>query len=240
MSKATRRASSDRPHGTTLDIVEESYRALRRAVELSGELALGSNVVVAACPKSPRSKICKVQPQVWLIDTGSGHDLVDFALVPDSAQLIEPAHSNILLHTAKGECKPNGSIVMDVGPLNATSSALVLGNIPNVLSDGLRCMEYGYSFHWPCGHSPYLVTPDGFQLDCIVENNVPISPTSHRFPRKFATLSRSLSWKKLSLVQTNPLPVGAMRPQAGGGTMRILPVGAMPPQAEYLKQMLRW
>ena len=118
ISKATKRASSDRPHGTTLDIVAECYQALRRAIELSGELALGYDVVVAACPKSPRSKICKVQPEAWLVDIGSGHDLVDFALVLDSAQLIEPAHSNILLHTAYGECRPNGPIVMDVGPLN--------------------------------------------------------------------------------------------------------------------------
>ena len=165
-SKAAKRASSDRPHGTTLDIVEECYRALRRAVELSEELALGTDVVVAACPKSPRSKVSKVQPDAWLIDTGSGHDLGDFALVLDSAQLIEPANSNILLHTANGECRPNGSIIVDIKPLNETSSALVLENTPNVLSVGLRCIEYGYSFHWPCGQVPYLITPDGFQVDC--------------------------------------------------------------------------
>ena len=166
MSKAAKRAFSDRPHGTSLGVAEECYRALRRAVELSEELALGTDVVVAACPKSPRSKVCRVQPDAWLIDTGSGHDLVDFALVFDSAQLTEPANSNILLHTANGECRPNGSIIMDIKPLNETSSALVLENTPNVLSVGLRCMEYGYSFHWPCGQVPYLVTPDGFQVDC--------------------------------------------------------------------------
>ena len=186
MSKASRRASSDRPHGTSLDTVEECYRALRRAVELSEELALGTDVVVAACPKSPRSKVCKVRPEAWLIDTGSGHDLVDFALVLDSAQLIEPANSNILLHTANGECRPNGSITMDIKPLNETSSVLVLGNPPNVLRVGLRCMEYGYSFHWPRGQVPYLVTPGGFQVDCAVENNVPIQPTTHEFPNGFA------------------------------------------------------
>ena len=110
MSKATRRASSDRLHGMSLEIVEECYRALRRAVELSEELALGTDVVVAACQKSPRSKVCRVQPDAWLVDTGSGHDLVDFGLVLDSAQLIEPANSNILLHTANGECRLDGSI----------------------------------------------------------------------------------------------------------------------------------
>ena len=143
MSKTTRRSSSDRPHGTSLEIVEECYRALRRAVELSGELALGTDVVVAACQESPRSKVCRVQPDAWLVDTGSGHDLVDCALVLDSAQLIEPANSNIVLHTASGECRPNGSIIMGIKPLNETSSAFVLENTPNVLSVGLRCMECG-------------------------------------------------------------------------------------------------
>ena len=76
---------------------------MRRAVELSDELALGTDVVVAVCHMSPRSKVCRVQPDAWPVDTGSGHDLVDFALVLDSAQLIEPANSNILLHTANGE-----------------------------------------------------------------------------------------------------------------------------------------
>ena len=61
---------------------------------------------------------------------------MDFAFVLDSAQLIEPASSNIVLHTASGECRPNGSIIMDTKPLNETSSALVLENTPNVLSVG--------------------------------------------------------------------------------------------------------
>ena len=112
-SKATRRSNGARLHGTSLDPIEECYRALRRAVELSDELALGSEVVVAACPRSPRSRVCKVQPDAWLVDTGSGHDLVDFALVLDSMQLIDTSHQNIVLHTANGECRPAGSIVMD-------------------------------------------------------------------------------------------------------------------------------
>ena len=84
MSNATRRLFPDRPHGTSLEIVEECYGALRRAAELSDELALGTDVVVGACPKSLTSKVCKV-PDACLVATGSGHDLVDFVLVLDSA-----------------------------------------------------------------------------------------------------------------------------------------------------------
>ena len=201
-----------------MDIVEECYRALRGAVELSEELALGTDVVVAACPKSPRSKVCKVQPDAWLIDAGSGHDLVGFALVLDSAQLNEPASSSILLHTANGECRPNGSIIMGIRPLNETSSALVLENTPNVLSVGLRCMEYGYSFHWPCGQVPYLVTPDGFQVDCVVENNVPILPTTHECPEGFAMPAPKTRLEE-ALSRPNELPAsGCNAPASGGGS----------------------
>ena len=82
------------------NIMKFRKSTVRRAVGLSGEPAFGSDVA-AACRKSPRSMVCKFQPGAWLIDTGSGHDLVDFALVLGGAQLIEPAHSNILPHTAK-------------------------------------------------------------------------------------------------------------------------------------------
>ena len=237
MSKATRRSSSDRPHGTSLEIVEECYRALRRAVELSEELALGTDAVVAACQKSPRSKVCRVQPDAWLIDTGSGHDLVDFAFVLDSAQLIEPANSNIVLHTANGECMPNGSIIMDIKPLSETSSALVLENTPNVLGVGLRCMEYGYSFHWPCGQVPYLITPDGFQVDCEVESNVHTLPTTHEFPKGFAAPAPKIRLEE-ALSRSNEPPAGGRNVPASGGGLIIPPVRAMPLQAGLLSQQL--
>ena len=125
-------------------------------------LALTSSLPLVRSHPDPRLAECN-RTRGYVIDTGSGHDLVDFALVLDSAQLIEPASSNIVLHTANGECRPIGSIIMDIKPLNETSSVLVLENTPNVLSVGLRCMEYGYSFHWPSGQVPYLVTPTGFR-----------------------------------------------------------------------------
>ena len=153
-------------HGTLLDPSEEYYKAIRRAVELSSELANGTTVIVGACPKSPRSSICKVQPTEWLVDTGSGHDLIDLALVMRNADLINTDHQNLTLSTANGECKPAGSIAMRIDALGEVSSALVLENTPNVLSVGLRCMDYGYAFHWPPGRFPYWVTPEGKHVPC--------------------------------------------------------------------------
>ena len=217
MSKATRRLSSDRPRGTSLEIVQECCRALRRAVEPSEKLVLGTDVVVAACPKSPRSKACRVQPDAWLIDTGSGHDLVDFALVPDSAQLIEPANSNIVPRTANSGCRPNGSIIMDIKPLKETSSALVLENTPNVLSVGLRCMGYGYSFHWPCGQVPC-------QRHTSSAMDLPFLPHKTRLE----ALSRP----------DEPPAGGCDAPASGGGLMITPPVGAKPLQAGLQSQIL--
>ena len=100
-------------------------------------------------------------------------------------------------------------------------------------------MRYGYSFHWPCGQAPYLVTPDGFQVDCTLENNVPILLTSRGFPRKFATPATKSRLEE-ALPRPNEPPVsGCDAPASGGGLMRIPPVGAMPPQAGYLRQVLR-
>ena len=50
---------------------------------------------------------------------------------------------------------------------------LLLESSPPVLSVGKRCMEEGYSFHWPSGHNPYLISPDGKRHDLEVDNVVP-------------------------------------------------------------------
>ena len=104
-------------------------------------------------------------------------------------QLIDTSHQSIVLHTANGECRPAGSIVMDIKPLGETSSALVLENTPNVLSVGLRCVGYGYSFHWPNAQDPYWVTPDGDEISCAVEHNVPFLVASHDAPKLAAPAS---------------------------------------------------
>ena len=125
---------------------------------------------------------------------------------------------------------------MDIKPLNETSSALVLENTPNVLSVGLRCMAYGCSFHWHCGQVPYLVTPDDFQVGCVVENNVPILPTTHEFPKGFAVLAPKTRLEEALSRPNEPPASGCNAPASGGGLMMIPPVGATPPQAGSLSQ----
>ena len=105
---------------------------------------------------------------------------------------------------------------MDIKPLNKTSSAVVLENTPNVLSVGLRCMEYGYSFHWPSGQVPYLITPDGFQVDCEVENDVPTLPTIHECFNGFAMPAPNTRLEEALSRPNEPPASGCDAPASGG------------------------
>ena len=51
---------------------------------------------------------------------------------------------------------------------------------PAVLSIGRRCMQQGYSFHWPASKSPYFVKPGGEKIVCDVHAFVPY--VRHREP----------------------------------------------------------
>ena len=101
-----------------------------------------------------------------------------------------------------------------ISSLSTKLFAMVFGNTPNVLRVGPRCTGYGYSFHWPCGQAPYLVTPDGFQVDYLVENNVPILPTSHEVPKQFAVPAPKTRLEVLS--RPNDPPAGGCNALACG------------------------
>ena len=49
----------------------------------------------------------------------------------------------------------------------------MLGSIPAVISVGKRCMNMGYSFHWPSGKNPFLVCPDGMIVELDVHGDIP-------------------------------------------------------------------
>ena len=62
---------------------------------------------------------------------------------------------------------------MQVGPLKRHIKPLLLSNTPPVLSVGKRCMEEGFSFHWPANEAPYLVGPNGKRHQLEIDNLVP-------------------------------------------------------------------
>ena len=66
---------------------------------------------------------------------------------------------------------------MIVRELSLPIQPLVLADSPAVLSLGKRCLEDGYSFHWPAGEQPTFVGPDGKHIPLIVRHNVPYVQT---------------------------------------------------------------
>ena len=46
--------------------------------------------------------------------------------------------------------------------------------LPAVCSVGKKCMEQGFSFHWPTGEAPYFICPNGQKVQCPLRGNVPV------------------------------------------------------------------
>ena len=49
----------------------------------------------------------------------------------------------------------------------------ILENTPDVISVGMRCMRYGFTFVWPSGSPPYFILPDGRRVHLSVDGDIP-------------------------------------------------------------------
>ena len=108
----------------------------------------------------------------WILDTGSGHDLVDEKQV-SSISSIHYRKANATLQTAGGKVHVEWEVPMQVEELDEDIVPLVLKSTPAVLSLGKRCMQDGYAFEWLPHKTPTLTTPSGRRIDLVVEGNVP-------------------------------------------------------------------
>ena len=110
----------------------------------------------------------------WLVDTGSPFDLIGRDELTDAfiGERVRKIMGQALL-TANGEIVAREVVDIAVKELRETASPLLLDSTPAVLSVGLRCMELGYSFHWPKNQNPYFITPTGHRLKLRVDQNVP-------------------------------------------------------------------
>ncbi len=107
----------------------------------------------------------------WLIDTGSPFDLIGCDELPPNA--VKRKIKGQALYTANGEIVANEVVDIAILDLQETASPLLLDATPAVLSVGLRCMELGYSFHWPNKENPYFILPSGKRYTMRVDRNVP-------------------------------------------------------------------
>ncbi len=125
----------------------------------------------------------------WLMDTGSGNDLLAESQLGASAVDLEPCTEPVLLNTANGLARVERQVPLDLLPLGESASALVLQSTPPVLSIGKRVMDLGYSFLWGAGRQALMVRPDGLAVDCHVEGNIPYMSEDAQ-PRKLTKAER--------------------------------------------------
>ena len=89
----------------------------------------------------------------WLMDTGSGHDLISKACVEKIRGWIRASSEDLTLNTANGPRKVEKEIPIRVGCLGKSKAlCMVLPSTPAVLSIGRRCVEEGsvvsYAYWW--------------------------------------------------------------------------------------------
>ena len=108
----------------------------------------------------------------FILDSGSGHDLIS-ARKAERMNLKQRTCDPIMFHTANGSTATQTEAEIDPGTFDMTSHAYVLDDTPSVMSLGKRCMEEGYSFVWPSGKMPFMITKDGERIDLTIHDNIP-------------------------------------------------------------------
>ena len=108
----------------------------------------------------------------FILDSGSGHDLIS-ARKAERMNLKQRTCDPIMFHTANGSTATQTEAEIDLGTFDMTSQAYVLDDTPSVMSLGKRCMEEGYSFVWPSGQMPFMVTKNGERIDLTIHDNIP-------------------------------------------------------------------
>ena len=108
----------------------------------------------------------------FILDSGSGHYLIS-ARKAERMNLRMRACEPIVFHTANGSTATNKDAEIDVGTFDITSQAYVLDDTLSVMSLGKRCMEEGYSFVWPSGKMPFMITKLGGRIDLTIHDNIP-------------------------------------------------------------------
>jgi hypothetical protein len=95
----------------------------------------------------------------WLMDTGSGVDIVSRASVAGCKRFVTK-NAGITLMTANGELDASDEIEVYIKCVDTHVRLLVLDDSPNVLSTGKLCVDQGWGFHWhPFSKTPYMTKP---------------------------------------------------------------------------------
>ena len=162
------------------DPLREEKRARRVANDLHEEVIEMGQVPRMLSPRtaSVGNTAAPVQfppfPNSWMLDSGSGLDLVgrgdvDLDRLPPIEDLPRPLEVN----TANSTVILKESVPVQIGTLGIVVKPVLMEDCPSVLSLGKRIVEEGYSFEWHHGRKPVLIAPDGTRTVCKVRNLCP-------------------------------------------------------------------
>ena len=110
---------------------------------------------------------------LWLVDTGCGHDLVSRTNVKLSGGETRRLETAVIFQTANGDTPSTHVAPISFRELNETIEPYVLKETPSVISVGDRTMNKGCSFVWKAGCNPYLITPDEKVITFEVIRDIP-------------------------------------------------------------------
>ncbi|MEM7496181.1 MAG: hypothetical protein AAF471_08790, partial [Myxococcota bacterium] len=153
----SRKTASEKRHGVAVKTIAKritAEMAIAIAAKLEAEVALE---VGTAAPAT-----------VWVVDTGSGNDLISSAEAGTNVRRGPP----IRLNTAGGRVTSDYVSTEEIPALGHTFDARILDNTPAVVSVGRRSRE-GWTFHWAPHQKPVWTDPKGTEHVLEVMNDVP-------------------------------------------------------------------
>ena len=112
----------------------------------------------------------------WIADTGSAHDLVSRHMLHSDE--VSQSSKPVSLLTANGVFQATDQARVNVPILGDDINPYVLDGSPAVVSVGQRCIDAGWSFHWPAYSRPYFKKPDGTKVTLEVDDYVPYLPST--------------------------------------------------------------
>ena len=145
------------------------------------QMALANKILprksAKACANAPKQGGCGLwvfqHIPKWIMDTGSGVDLVSHNHVKHAIKHFEKPQVPIDFATANGFTTAKNVCRASMPPLREIILPYVLSDTPAVLSVGLRCMKFGYSMHWFPHQLPFLVTPENEVIKLDVSGDLP-------------------------------------------------------------------
>ena len=110
---------------------------------------------------------------LWLVDTGCGHDLVNMPEASRAGCNMEEAKRPMYFQTANGTTATSKVAPIYISELGEEIHPHVLKETPPVVTVGRRTMSEGYSFVWCAGANPYFLTPIGTKIELEVIGDIP-------------------------------------------------------------------